>query len=309
MQHVLVATDLSPLADIALDRAVAFAARDKARLTLVFVSPDYTGTPVMGNLETSAAMEWNNVAEAERANDETELRARCERAGAAGVTCDFVIRQGHVDEAIALTATELGVDLVVLGTHGRTGITRFLLGSQAEHIARRSPVSALVVRAPREGGGPEAAGPDYTRILVGTDFSPACEKALREAIKLSAPGALIEIAHVWQYPPGTWGMEALADKTGAMGALRDAVTAGATERGQQLVEQYGDQGRTLRFQLLHGPTASVLTTRAESEKFDLIAVGTHGRRGFRRFLLGSVAEAAMRHAHCSVLIGHAEVVK
>ncbi len=304
MQHVLVATDLSPLADLALDRAIAFAARDGARLTLVYVAPDYAGTPAMGVLETAAALEWNGVVEAARSNDESELAARCDRAAAAGITASYVIRQGHVDETIAHAATDLGADLIVLGTHGRTGISRFLLGSQAEHIARRAPVSALVVRA-SEG----TTSTDFTRVLVGTDFSPACEKALREAITLSAPGALIELAHVWQYPPGTWGMEALADRSAALAALRDAVTAGAMERGEKLLAQYADAGRTLRFELLHGPTASVLTARAEREGFDLLAVGTHGRRGFRRFLLGSVAEAAMRHAPCSVLIGHAEVVK
>jgi nucleotide-binding universal stress UspA family protein len=303
MKHVLVATDLSPLADQALDRALAFAARDQARLTLVYVMADFTGTPVMGSLESATAVEWTQLAEAERSNDEAELRKRCDRAAALGVRADFQLRQGHPDEEIATVAAELGVDLVVLGTHGRTGISRFLLGSQAEHIARRVPCSALVVRAPRDGG---PAGPEFTRVLVGTDFSPACDKALRQAIALSAPGAVIELAHVWQYPPGSWGMEALADSTSALGALKDAVTAGATERAERLIAQYAGSGRHLRFELLHGPTASVLTERAEAEKFDLLAVGTHGRRGFRRFLLGSVAEAAMRHAHCSVLIGHAE---
>ena len=168
---------------------------------------------------------------------------------------------------------------------------------------RRSPVSVLVARGHQSGAA------DFQRALVATDFSPAGDKALRQAISMTAPGGLIEVAHVWQYPPGTWGLEALADRTAALETLRSAVTAGALERGQKLIDQHAMAGRTIRFNLLHGPTASVLTARAETERFDLIALGTHGYRGFRRFLLGSVAEATLRHAPCSVLVAHAEHAK
>jgi nucleotide-binding universal stress UspA family protein len=297
MKHLLVATDLSPIADAALERAIAFAARDGARITLVYAEHDYLATPEMSVPETEAlatlAATQNSVA------DEA-LEERRHQVRDAGVDATVVARKGNPDDVIPEIAEEVGADLVVLATHGRTGIKRFLLGSVAEHVVRRSPVSVLVTR------GTTVESAEYRRILVGTDFSPGADKALRQAIALSAPGADIEIAHVWQYPPGTWGLGTLADHTKAMEALRSALTHGAAERGANILEQYKDSGRQIRFELLHGPAASVLTSRAESTHRDLIAISTHGYRGFRRLLLGSVAEATVRHAPCSVLAAHAE---
>jgi nucleotide-binding universal stress UspA family protein len=298
MKHVLVATDLSAIADAALDRAIAFARRDGAKLTLLFVEPDYAATPAMTALESAAILEWTSSATDQRAADAEALEERCGRARAAGVTVEPLLRQGPADDVIPEVATEIGADLVVVSTHGRTGIRRFLLGSTAEHVVRRSPVSVLVARGHGTG--------EFKKVLVGTDFSPPAEKALRQAIALSAPGASIEVVHIWHYPPGAWGLETLADRTEALDALRTALTEGALERGQKLLEEWKGSGRQVRFDLLHGPAASALTARAETEGCDLIAIGTHGYRGFRRFLLGSIAEATVRHAPCSVLVAHAE---
>jgi nucleotide-binding universal stress UspA family protein len=300
VKHVLCAIDLSDLSDAALDRAIAFAARDGAQLTLVYAEPDYHAAPGISEVEAAAMIEWTTSLKEIRASEKEQLEDRCEAARAAGVACTAILRQGRPDDVLPEVAAEIGADLVVIATHGRTGIRRFLLGSVAEHVVRRSPVSVLVTRgATRE----DAA---FRRVLVGTDFSPASEKALRQAVALSVPGAEIEVAHVWHYPPGTWGLDALADRTEALDALRTALTAGATERGQKIMEEWKGCGRRLRFELLHGPAASVLTARAEAVGSDLIAVGTHGYRGFRRFLLGSIAEATVRHAPCSVLVAHAE---
>lgn len=298
MRHLLVATDLSTLADAALERAISFAARDKAKLTLLFVEPDYAATPAMTTIESAAILEWTSSAEEQRAADQAALEERAARVRAAGVEVTSVLRRGDADDVVPEVAAEVGADLVVVSTHGRTGIRRFLLGSTAEHVVRRSPVTVLVARGPGRG--------EFRRVLVGTDFSPPADKALRQAVALSAPGASIEIVHVWHYPPGAWGLETLADRTEALDALRSALTQGAVERGRKLLEEWKDCGRQLRFDLLHGPAASALTARAETERCDLLAIGTHGYRGFRRFLLGSIAEATVRHAPCSVLVAHAE---
>jgi nucleotide-binding universal stress UspA family protein len=297
MKHLLVATDLSAIADAALERAIAFAARDGAKITLAYAEQRYVPTPELSETETEALA---TLAATQGTVADDALEERRQQVRDAGVEVDVIARKGNPDDLIPEIASEVDADLVVLATHGRTGIKRFLLGSVAEHVVRRSPVSVLVTR----GTTVEAA--EYRRILVGTDFSPGADKALRQAIALSAPGAEIEVAHVWQYPPGTWGLGTLADHTKAMEALRSALTNGAAERGAKILELYKDCGRQLRFELLHGPAASVLTGRAESTHRDLIAVATHGYRGFRRLLLGSVAEATVRHAPCSVLAAHAE---
>lgn len=300
MKHILVATDFSPLADAALDRAIAIAVRTGAKLTLVHAEPEYTATPAMGDVEAAAILEWQGLSEELRSSDQASLRARCEKALTAGVKeADFAISAGKIDDVLEDAAKSLEPDLVVVGTHGRTGISRFLLGSTAEHVVRRAPCSVLVSR------GTVGRNPDARRVLVGVDFSPASDKALRQALAMASPHAEIELAHVWQYPPGVWGLDHLAGAS-VLESLRNALTEGALERGKKLVEQHGGKGRRVHFELLHGPTASALTARAETGHFDLLAIGSHGYRGFRRLLLGSVAEATVRHAPCTVLVAHAE---
>lgn len=300
MQHILVATDFSPIADAALERAIAIAARTGARLTLIHAEPEYTATPAMGDVEAAAILEWQGLSGELRASDEAALRSRCERALAAGVkVADFATSVGNVDDVLEDAATSLQPDLMVVGTHGRTGIARFLMGSTAEHVVRRAPCSVLVSR------GSNASNPEARRVLVGVDFSPASDKAVRQAIEMSAPNADIELVHVWQYPPGVWGLDHVAGAA-ALESLKSALTEGAIQRGTKLVAQLQGGSRRVHFELLHGPTASALTARAETGRFDLIAMGSHGYRGFRRFLLGSVAEATVRHAPCSVLVAHAE---
>jgi nucleotide-binding universal stress UspA family protein len=88
--------------------------------------------------------------------------------------------------------------------------------------------------------------------------------------------------------------------------VRDAVLSGAKVQGDQLVAANANLGRPLHIELVQGPPASVITHAAERGGHDLIAIGTHGHRGFRRLLLGSVADSTIRHAPCSVLVAHGE---
>jgi nucleotide-binding universal stress UspA family protein len=295
--HILVATDFSPHADVAQARAVALAVDEKASLTILHVSATAATVPAMPEVESAAALELAAVAADLEKEVGSQLAERAERARAAGVEPNLELRHGHPDDIIVQVAEEVGADLLVIGTHGRTGITRFLLGSVAEHIVRRAGCDVLVARG-------EPINGVFHRALVATDFSPSSADALRAAMALSE--GPIDVVHAWQYPVGTWGMHVLADRTAAMQTLREALIAGAEQKGSELMHEFGGVGRELRFLIEQGPSANVVTELADRGGHDLIALGTHGYRGFRRFLLGSVAEAVVRHAHCSVLVTHAE---
>jgi nucleotide-binding universal stress UspA family protein len=294
--HVLVATDFSPHADVALDRAIALATGEGAALTLLHVATTAATVPAMPEVESAAALELAAVAEDLEREVSSQLADRVTRVRAAGIEPGVELRSGHPDDAIVQVAEELHADLLVIGTHGRTGITRFLLGSVAEHIVRRAHCHVLVARG-------EPVNGVFHRALVATDFSPGASDALRAAMALSE-GA-VDVVHAWQYPVGTWGMHVLADRTAAMQTLREALIAGAEQKGSELMQEFGQAGRELRFLIEQGPSANVVTELADRDGYDLIALGTHGYRGFRRFLLGSVAEAVVRHARCSVLVTHA----
>ena len=82
--------------------------------------------------------------------------------------------------------------------------------------------------------------------------------------------------------------------------------AGAKAQADKLVAAHAGLGHPLHVELVQGPPASVITHAAERGGHDLISIGTHGSRGFRRLLLGSVAESTIRHAPCSVLVAHGE---
>jgi nucleotide-binding universal stress UspA family protein len=88
--------------------------------------------------------------------------------------------------------------------------------------------------------------------------------------------------------------------------VRDAVLSAAKAQADKMEQENAGLGHPLHVELVQGPAASVITHAAERGGHDLIAIGTHGHRGFRRLLLGSVAESTIRHAPCSVLVAHGE---
>lgn len=279
---VLAATDFSIHSQPAVLQAAAIARTQSARLALVYA--DTTGQDETAQSKLTAAAQ-----------------------SLTGLEVSTHIAVGHADEAIVASATAMNASLIVTGTHGHTGLKRFFLGSVAEKVVRLAETNVLVARAPA-GGGAHAGL--FQRIMVPTDFSTAAEKALHLAMLLAAPGATIELFHAWQYPSGTHSHHALPDdEHSPLAALRREIVDAAAHHGAEWVARHASADLTLRFVQDYGPAAAVVQEKLEKtpaeQPFDLIAMGTHGRRGFRRFVLGSVAEATVRHSPCSVLVAHA----
>ena len=146
----------------------------------------------------------------------------------------------------------------------------------------------------------------FRRPLVATDFSATAARALEHVAELAEPGAPIELVHAWQLPAGSWGASLLGQARFPWSSVRDAVLSAARAKADKLVAAHAPLGHPLHVELVQGPPPSVITHAAEQGGHDLIAIGTHGHRGFRRLLLGSVAESTIRHAPCSVLVAHGE---
>jgi nucleotide-binding universal stress UspA family protein len=297
LRHLVVATDFSPLADAALDRAVAIAKVHSARLTLAYAEAVVDAGPP-GDAESAAAAELGALAAALKDDERKQLDARLDRIRGEGIEVDCAIRAGSPDEAITELAKSIGANMIVIGTHGRTGIGRFLLGSVAELIVRRASCDVLVSRGTAVSGM-------FERALVATDFSSAAERALLSTMDLVGPGVPIQLVHAWQYPVGAWGLGLLGEQSTAAVTVREAVTRTAEEHGARLLAAHRRDGHPLQFELAEGSPADVVTRLATERGYDLVAIGTHGHRGLERFLLGSVAENTVRHATCSVLIAHA----
>jgi nucleotide-binding universal stress UspA family protein len=293
---IIAGVDLSPSSDQALDRAAALAQLRGARLVIVHALADDAPIANVGN---EMLEKLGEVSAAVRAEEARRLTDRLEAVRARGVDAEGVSRGGPPGEVIAQVAKERTAELIVIGTHGLTGISRFLLGSVASSVLRHAPCDVLVCR------GTSGQSP-FQRPLVATDFSPTAVRALRNAAELTAPGAAIEIVHAWQLPAGSWGATLLGQARFPWSTVRDAVLSAAREQADTLVATQTTLGHPLHVELIQGPPASVITHAAERGGHDLIAIGTHGLRGFRRLLLGSVADSTIRHAPCSVLVAHGE---
>jgi nucleotide-binding universal stress UspA family protein len=159
--------------------------------------------------------------------------------------------------------------------------------------------SVLVARPGRTGGS-------YRRILVPTDFSGISEAALDAARSLADADAEIDLLHCWQMPiPVTSYYVPTTSRGASLKQLRGEIEGDARVQVEALAERFRADGIELSSDVIESSPAEGIIDRAAG--YDLIAMGSHGHRGFRRLLLGSVAEAVIRHAPCSVLVTHAEV--
>jgi nucleotide-binding universal stress UspA family protein len=295
---ILVGCDLSPAADQALDRAIAIAELHGAKIVLVHAQAQ-DEVASHAEIDHEAQQQLGEVSAAVRAHEARALAERMSLIEARGGAVELISRVGPADEVIAQAAVERGAGLIVIGSHGHTGIARMLLGSVASSTIRHATCDVLVCRGP-------AARTPFQRPLVATDFSPVTSKVLAHAALVAAPGSPFDVIHAWQLPTGSWGATLLGQARFPWSTVRDAVLASARSLADRLVAEHQGLGHPLHVDLVQGPPASVITHAAERAGNDLIAVGAHGRRGVRRLLLGSVAESTIRHSPCSVLVVHGD---
>lgn len=288
---IIAGCDLSVASDQALERAIGIALLHRAKIVLVNAQADEAPP---GEVEDHVLEQIGEVSAAIRAKEAVQLADKLFEIQSLGLRAAVISRLGAPDEVLAAAAHDEHADLIVVGTHGHTGIARFLLGSVASSIVRRAPCDVLVAR-----GEPVRA--PFKKPLVATDFSPAAARALVNAANVVEPGAPIEVVHAWQLPAGSWGATLLGQARFPWSTVRDAVLSSVKTQADKLVAEHGGN---LHVELVQGPPASVITETAERGGHDLIVVGSHGHRGFRRLLLGSVAESAVRHASCSALVVH-----
>ncbi len=294
---ILAATDFSTPGDEAARQAEDLALRLGAELVLLHITtpPD---PPTSTSLSSDAAAKVSSLLEEIHAEAEQKLEALAKELGASGVTVTQRVEIDHPDVAIPRVAADLGADLAVVGTQGRTAVQRFLMGSTAERVTRLSEVPVLVARPPpREGR-------TFRRVLVPVDFSDASERAIVLAAALAAPDATLDLFHAGQSPFTVVGLRGAAST--ARVQVQEELQAEVHTRLENLCVKHQRGEQTLRATYAQGSATPRILEHLESgDPYDLVALGSHGERGFRRRVLGSVAERIARHAPCSVLIARA----
>lgn len=182
-------------------------------------------------------------------------------------------------------------DLAVLGTHGRTGWSRVLLGSVAEKVVRHAPCSVLTVR-------PDGAIKPFSNILCPTDFSETAYQAAELAVEVVTPGGKgVTLLHVLDLPV------AFSGEPKIEGFVRDLDT-----KASKTLDEWAARLRAkttaaiVTRSRIGSPAAQTLEVLDEDPTIDLVVMGSHGRKGIARAILGSVAEKIVRHANCPVLV-------
>jgi nucleotide-binding universal stress UspA family protein len=203
----------------------------------------------------------------------------------------------EVGDEIARQAEATGAALIAIATHGRSGPRRWALGSVTDDVVRSAACPVLVVRA---GGTAAGAGaPSIARILVPLDGSTTSEAALDEAIRLAqALGATLDLMQVVPLP---WAVYGASAEVWVRADIDDLLAKGADDYLAQ-VQQRVPAGITVERHVLRGAPAISVLDHAESTGADLLVMGTHGRSGVSRFILGSVADQVVRSGRAPVLL-------
>lgn len=195
---------------------------------------------------------------------------------------ETVIRDGVAADVILAEAHTRQVDLIILGSRGLSTIPALLLGSVSYWVTHHARCSVLLVRRPVSALG---------TIILGVDRSPGA----REAASFARESGLVAMAQ--RTIVATVNRPFLS----AASPEREAAYGAATTFVQRIQQQFAAQGYAVEGIVREGDPAAALLDLAQQEAADLVIVGTRGRTGVRRLLLGSVSQKLMMHATCAVL--------
>lgn len=295
IRRILCPTDFSDFSRRALEHAVALAHWYEAEITLLHVVPfvpsvaTATFPPGVSPL-TLEPMSHERLLE--------ELRRFAEPAAAAGLRFDTVVRDGSAVGEVLDLARTLPADLLVMGTHGRGGFERLVLGSVAEKVLRKACCPVFTVPQPAEGV-PAGTPPLFRRILCAVEFSPSSMKALDYALSVAQEAnASLTVVHVVEWSPDDEVREHRHfDVPGyrryleeeARGLLRRAIP----EEARLWCEPHEV--------VAVGKAHQEILHAAREAKADLIVMGVQGRGAADLMLFGSTTHHVIRESQCPVL--------
>ena len=290
IKNVLCPVDFSDISQHALDHAAAIAHWYEATLTLLYV---FVTLPTM-DLPPLV------LEDADRARIESDLRRM-----AAGVPSDVSVdvrveqtESAHREILAQLAATH--ADLLVLGTHGRSGLQRLFLGSVTEKVIRKATCPTLVV-PPRASDVPPDAPVRFRRILCPIDFAESSLSALAYALNLAEEAdAHLTLLHVIEMPPEL--REHPLAPNFDVDRIHAAAEADARRRLRDLVPDQARTYCTVETDVVEGRAYRRVLQRAAEEEADLIVMGVHGRGAVDLLVFGSTTHHVIRAAGCPVLI-------
>ncbi len=286
IRSILLATDGSAFSEGAVKEAIYLARACGSRLSAIYVlevNPEFAteGLQFVEKMETDARRHLDAVRAA---------------AATANVECEVVVRR--TDEAYKAVVEEAAgreCDVIVMGRRGKTGLQKLIMGSVTAKVIGYAPCSVLVV--------PKDAVIDCRNILLGIDGSKYSDTAAAKAIEIAkrCKSRLVVLAVV---PAET--LANLDPDTGYNRQQQELIAKemrGAAGRNVQLVtSRAGAEGVATEEVILGGRPYEALIETARQKKSELIIVGSHGRTGIRKLIMGSVAERVVALSPAAVLV-------
>lgn len=291
-KHILCPVDFSESSNRSLDHAVALARWYESTLTVLHVVPTFEPVPVRGELGYPIQV----VNPFTREEAETEMRRHLD---VAGVPSDAVVtaRAGDASTTIVDEAVTSSADLIVMGTHGRRGFKRLLLGSVTETVLREAPCPVLTV--PPHATADSTRVVVFKRILCPIDFSPSSLQALGFALDLArqSNGKLTLLNVVEWLAEDDPMVSAHFNVPEVRGHMREE----AERRLDALVAAESRTWCEIDNVVAFGRAHHVVLRTAEMKSADLIVMGAQGRGGMELALFGSTTQQVLRGASCPVL--------
>ena len=286
-QRILVPLDGSALAERALPLAVQLAEGSGGRVVLFRVVPYFTvlaADPLLYE-------EMNRLGEDEALAYLHQIRNDL----ADQLPIDTICEVGSAADSILQYAQDSAIDLIVMSSHGRSGLNRWVYGSVAERIMSQAPCPTLIINANQPAWQP---GPE--KVLVPLDGSELAEKALKPALELvESLGPELHLLRVT-----TSGH--MRFETNSKAEVFDDIESTEVVQAQDYLQELADRLDIVNVQLAvdvaKDSVAESIIDYAAKEEISLIVMSSHGRTGLQRWVYGSVAEKVLRSACCATMI-------
>jgi len=309
---ILVPLDGSPFGEHALPLAMSIARRTGATLQLLNVltpvASMYAETPMFIDDNLEQRLRDRQVEAQEQYLNQVIRRIE----DAAPVKTVKLVDDGEIAPTIRSQAIRNKSDLIVMTTHGRGPLGRFLLGSVADELVRESPVPVLLIR-PTDNVVDLTQEPSLKHIMIPLDGTELAEQMLPSAVALGrfldADFTLVRVVHplettmpIGEVGPVGFQVQTMLER---LDTLQEQLVTEASEYLERQAKPLREVGLKVvsRVDVAEQPAMAILHD-AVPPVIDLVALETHGRRGLSRLFLGSVADKVIRGAHVPVLVHH-----
>ena len=286
-KRILVPLDGSGLAERALVPALALAEAMLAKVFIIRVA-----VPLSLNLDPKF---YQHIIELRRDEAKRYLRSIQSRFASSAAEIEAQVVVGRGARSIINFVQEEEIDLIVMSSHGRSSVNRWIYGSVADKVVHNAPCAKVIIH-PQVIIDPCS----IKRILVPLDGSSLAEQALEPALALAeAMSAELIFLQVTTAPQIF--VQPVSDRPG-LDDVMEAVELETSAYLQSVQATMGDSPVSSSLCVTSGPAAENIIDIADSQKVDLIVICSHGRSGIEQWAFGSVAEKVLRGANCVTLV-------